>query len=210
MAAWFPRSFRNPVRLMLYMDDRTVPIPKLAARRKRTAKARKVERGQNLDYRALFDQTSECVFIIGLDLTYLAANQQALDLLGYEEMELVGMPVSKVMSLDEQLTHTSILGEGADLYERILKRRDGTTLPVEISTSLVYETDNQPAYIQSIARDISERKNAEEMLKRQAAYPFPDQRGNGAPAPVIQHWIPDPGSFGIPRQRHGWILLCYF
>ncbi len=97
----------------------------------------------------------------------MAANQQALQLLGYEEKELVGMPVSKVMSLDEQLTHDS-LGEGPNLYERILKRKDGTTVPVEVSTSLVYTTEKEPAYIQSIARDISERKNAEEMLKKQA------------------------------------------
>jgi signal transduction histidine kinase len=89
-------------------------------------------------------------------------------LLGYEDYELIGMPVSKVMSLDEQLTHTSILGEGTDLYERILKRRDGSTLPAEISTTIVYNSKNEPAYIQSIARDISERKNAEKMLKKQA------------------------------------------
>ncbi len=153
---------------MLYMDDKTVPISQHSPSQKLLAEAQNIELGKNLNYRALFDQTSECVFIIGLDLTYIAANQQSLDLLGYEEKELVGMPVSDVMSLDEQLTHASFLVEGPNLYERILKRKDGTTLPVEVSTSLVYETGNEPAYIQSIARDISERKNAEEMLKKQA------------------------------------------
>ena len=41
--------------------------------------------------------------------------------------------------------------------------RVGTTVPVEVSTSVVYETGDEPAYILSIARDISERKNSEEM-----------------------------------------------
>jgi PAS domain S-box-containing protein len=154
--------------MMLFMDEKTVPLSLHVPSQKLLAKARDMRLGKDLNYRALFDQTSECVFIIGLDLHYLAANQQALLLLGYEDYELIGMPVSKVMSLDEQLTHTSILGEGTDLYERILKRRDGSTLPAEISTTIVYNSKNEPAYIQSIARDISERKNAEKMLKKQA------------------------------------------
>ena len=149
------------------MDEKTVPIPRKPAGKKPLPEVRNIQPGNTLNYRALFDQTGECVFIIGLDLTYMAANQQALQLLGYEEKELVGMPVSNVMSLDEQLTHDS-LGEGPNLYERVLKRKDGTMVPVEVSTSLVYTTDQEPAYIQSIARDISERKNAEEMLKKQA------------------------------------------
>ncbi len=149
------------------MDEKTVPLSQHSSSKKLLAEARRIELEKNLNYRALFDQTKECVFIIGLDLTYIAANQQALELLRYEEKELVGMPVSNVMSLDEQLTHDSLV-EGPNLYERILKRKDGTTVPVEVSTSLVYQIGNEPAYIQSIARDISERKNAEEMLKKQA------------------------------------------
>ncbi|HET9911563.1 MAG TPA: ATP-binding protein, partial [Anaerolineales bacterium] len=47
-----------------------------------------------------------------------------------------------------------------------LRRKDGTTLPVEVSTSVIYDDNGDPAYIQSIARDISERKNAEQVLKR--------------------------------------------
>jgi PAS domain S-box-containing protein len=123
--------------------------------------------GKNPTDRALFDQTSECVFIIGLDLRYLAVNPQALNLLGYEEAELIGRPVSKIISLDDELTHASILGDGPSLYERILKRKDGSVLPVEISTSIIYNTGNEPAYIQSIARDISEQKNAEKTFQRQ-------------------------------------------
>ena len=123
--------------------------------------------GEDLHYRALFEQTSECVFIIGLDFRYLTANQQALSLLGYEEYELVGMPASRVMSQDDALGHESLfIDDESHLYERILKRKDGSTFPVEVSTSVVYNDNNEPAYIQSIAHDISERKNAEWVLKR--------------------------------------------
>lgn len=122
--------------------------------------------GDDLHYRALFEQTGECVFIIGLDFRYLAANQQALNLLGYAEAELIGMPVSDVMTQDEALGNESLIEERSNLFERILKRKDGSLLPVEISTSVVYNEMGEPAYIQSIGRDISERKHAESVLKR--------------------------------------------
>ncbi|MFZ5912067.1 MAG: ATP-binding protein [Chloroflexota bacterium] len=148
------------------MDEKTIPLGKFPSG-KATPKPHKIW-DEKLDYRALFDQTGECVFIIGLDLHYLAANQQALDLLGYDESELVGLPVSAVISQDEGLGQETILNETADLNERILKRKDGSTLPVEISASVIYNEENHPAYIQSIARDISERKASEQALKKYA------------------------------------------
>lgn len=150
------------------MDDKTVPISKHDPTQKLLRNNNRTVDVQVVDYqRALFDQTGECVFIIGLDLRYQAANQQALSLLGYQEHEFIGMSVGQVMSLDEELTHGSILGDGPAIYERILKRKDGSTFPVEVSTTIVNNEHGEPAYIQSIARDISSRKHVEEELKRQ-------------------------------------------
>lgn len=148
------------------MDERTIPLPRLRVEKSGRHDSADGEWDEYLYGRELFEQTSECVFIIGLDFRYIAVNQQALHLLGYEEHELVGRPVSDVMSQDDSLGHGSFAGDRSSLYERILKRKDGTLLPVEISTSVVYRDGSQPAYIQSIARDISERKAAEKILKR--------------------------------------------
>ncbi|HLF73664.1 MAG TPA: ATP-binding protein [Anaerolineales bacterium] len=148
------------------MDERTIPP---SGRGKRTGSLPKSPRnqwGEDFHYRALFEQTGECVFIIGLDLRYITANQRALDLLGYEEHELAGMSVSEVMSQGEELGHRSAAGDGTNLSERILRRKDGSTLPVEISASVVYDEEHQPAYIQSIARNVSDRREFEETLTR--------------------------------------------
>ena len=145
------------------MDENAIPVQKDEI----GSKVETVKQwGEDLLYRALFDQTSECVFIIGLDFRYLAANQQALGLLGYEEQELIGKPVKDVMSQADFLGHDSLFIDESNLYERILKRKDGSTLPVEVSTSIVYDEHDEPAYIQSIARDITERKQAEWALRR--------------------------------------------
>ena len=153
-------------RKILFMDEKTIPLPRPG---RQTASPKKKERnewGEDFHYRALFEQTGECVFIVGLDLRYITANQQALSLLGYEEHELIGMPVSEVMSLGEELGHGTMGTDGLNLSERILKRKDGSTLPVEISASVVYDEANLPAYIQSIARDVSDRRDFEETLKK--------------------------------------------
>lgn len=149
------------------MHEKTIPLSEVGLQSVNDLEEVITQRGNDLHYRALFDQTGECVFIIGLDLCYRAANQQALNLLGYEEHELIGMPVIEIMSQEEGLGSMGIGTDNSNLSERVLKRKDGSTLPVEVSASIVYNERNEPAYIQSIARDISERKQAEQILKRQ-------------------------------------------
>ncbi|MBI5352853.1 MAG: PAS domain S-box protein [Chloroflexi bacterium] len=150
------------------MDDKTLPIKKLSPEIK--AQLGRQNKNWEVDQlgRALFEQTGECVFIIDMDLRYLTANRQALLLLGYDEREISGMSVSNVISLGETLDQQIVPGDQSNIYERILKKKDGTLIPVEISTSIVSDEKGLPVYIQSIVRDISERKATEKLLKRNA------------------------------------------
>src|SRR5215216_1462080 len=100
---------------ILFMDEKTIPLPRPGQDSDSTLKKSRYGWGEDFHYRALFEQTGECVFIIGLDLRYITANQQALSLLGYEEHELVGMPVSEVMSLGEELGHETVGSESSNL-----------------------------------------------------------------------------------------------
>src|SRR6185436_3172116 len=124
------------------MHEKTIPLQKVVIESSASVTESIHRESDDLHYRALFDQTGECVFIIGLDLCYHAANQQALNLLGYEEHELIGRPVIEIMSQDEQLG-TITNGDSSSLSERTLKRKDGTSLPVEVSASIVYDERNQ-------------------------------------------------------------------
>jgi PAS domain S-box-containing protein len=148
------------------MDEKTIPIKALPPEIR--AKLEKKKNNLEVDQlgRALFEQTGECVFIIDLDLRYLTANRQALLLLGYDEREISGMSVSNVISMGELLDQQISPGDQANIYERILKKKDGTLIPVEIGTSIVSDENGLPVYIQSIVRDISDRKATEKILKR--------------------------------------------
>jgi PAS domain S-box-containing protein len=148
------------------MVEETTPLGTFQTDQPQSDGSRNKAWGDDFHYRALFEQSDDCIFIISLGLAYLAANPQALQLLGYAERELIGQPVSEVMALDESLGHASILDDSANLVERNLRRKDGTLVPVEISTSIVYDGAGQPAYIQTIARDITRRKQVERLLQR--------------------------------------------
>jgi len=148
------------------MDEKTTPVGAYQAEKSRSEQSKNKAWGDDFHYRALFEQSDDCIFIISLGLLYMAANPQALQLLGYTGSELIGKPVSEVMALDESLGHANVLDDSSNLVERILRRKDGTLVPVEISTSIVYDGAGQPAYIQSMARDITRRKEIERLLQR--------------------------------------------
>ena len=150
------------------MEDNTIPITCVPGKKQKPDPKLNQQWENNLSYRALFEQTGECIFIISLDFHYITANQQALDLLGYEEHELVNKPVDEVVTQGSPFENEASNCQFSQFQERILKCKDGSTIPVEISTTIVYDSNNEPTYIQSMARDISIRKNSERILTHNA------------------------------------------
>jgi PAS domain S-box-containing protein len=151
------------------MDQKTIPIKRVSSSQVTSFVELKQNWDKNFSYRALFEQSGECIFIISLDFHYITANQQALNLLGYQEEELANKPVDEVLSQDATLNNEIYVNQNSQVQERILKCKDGSRIPVEISTTIVYDEDYEPVYIQSIARDISIRKIQEKTLKRNAS-----------------------------------------
>lgn len=147
------------------MDEKTIPLKKLPVDVRVQMSAGKKSNG-GLDYRALFEQMGECVLIIGLDFKVITANPKALLLLGFTEEELLGTPVEYILSLEDATEREMILDSRVNIIEHTLRKKDGSSLPVELSISVVHNESNLPIYIQLIARDITERKLNERTLKR--------------------------------------------
>lgn len=118
-------------------------------------------------YRALFEQTHDAVFILDLEGRHLEVNQRAADMLGYTVAEANRLTVHETSGeIDRtQTTFARLLaGEQVPLYERPVRRKDGRLLCGEVSIGLVRDKNGSPLHIQSIIRDITQRKEAEEAL----------------------------------------------
>ena len=126
-------------------------------------------------YRALFERTSDGVVIMDLDWKIISTNEQALRMLGFSEKEFVGLNTNQWKNYeDSELTkerQSQILkGDNLPTFEESLIKKDGTKITVEMSQTLVYDTNLNPQHIQCILRDITVRKMYERELKQQALF----------------------------------------
>ncbi|MBN1427641.1 MAG: PAS domain S-box protein [Anaerolineae bacterium] len=117
-------------------------------------------------YQALFEGSNDGVFILDLDGVCLAANQWAGVLLGYRLDELIGLSYKDIIAPEEYEQADAYLeallaGQSLPIYEQMFVRKDGTRFPVEINEALVCEHSGVPLHIQSVVRDITQRKQME-------------------------------------------------
>ena len=120
-------------------------------------------------YRDLINGMNDTVWVIDFDTTILDVNNAASNYLGYTRDELLSMNISDVDVdlIPEQIQNlaSNMPKDEVQVFETWHTTKDGRKLPVEISSSLVvYEGKTA---IMSIARDITERKQAEQQIKLQ-------------------------------------------
>jgi diguanylate cyclase (GGDEF)-like protein/PAS domain S-box-containing protein len=126
-------------------------------------------------FRALFDKTNDAIFILGLDMIIKDVNEQAAKMLGYSVGELLGMDHHEIVipeeheNLDIRLDQL-LAGENLPFYERTYRRKDGSQMRAEVNAALVYDGFGRPHHIQSLSRDITDRKAAEAFLYFQATH----------------------------------------
>jgi|Deesub1362A_J573_1020465.scaffolds.fasta_scaffold05338_4 PAS domain S-box-containing protein len=135
-----------------------------------TAFAYLVSRKQESErkFRILFDNAADAIFIHDFEGHFLEVNLTACELLDYSRDELLQMKMADIEAPEyatlarERLTE---LDRRTRLsFETAYLRRDGSRIPVEISSRLI-EYEGSPAIL-SIAREITERKRLEDRLRR--------------------------------------------
>jgi PAS domain S-box-containing protein len=121
-------------------------------------------------YRNLFDSTNDAILIHDMGRNFLEVNQVACERLGYSRDELLRITPKDIQGPEYvQFLATrlsELLKAGHAIYETVHVRRDGTPIPIELSSRII-EYKGKPAVL-SIARDITERKLAEQKLRLQS------------------------------------------
>ena len=98
-------------------------------------------------------------------------NHTDLEMLGYTTEEMIGQPIWK-LNVGEEIVREQVMAKLAGILppgkelERVYRRKDGTIFPVLIEDRLILDENGQIKGIRCTIQDITERKRAEEALRR--------------------------------------------
>ena len=117
-------------------------------------------------YRAVTENAGDAIFIWAPDGELIDANGRAALSLGYTQSELLSLRVNdfqvKLNPVELERYTASVLAGETITLEGLHRRRDGTIFPVEVRGSRLVVSGRE--CILSLARDISERKIAEQAI----------------------------------------------
>ncbi|TMI70230.1 MAG: PAS domain S-box protein [Bacillati bacterium ANGP1] len=121
-------------------------------------------------YRYLFENANDAIFTIDLRGNFTSVNKAAEMLSGYPRAEALRKNIADILPPEHLATARAMLatklgGGDPTRYEVELLTKDGRRVPVEIGTTLISRF-GEPIGVQGVGRDMTERKRAEEEIKR--------------------------------------------
>jgi PAS domain S-box-containing protein len=116
---------------------------------------------------AIVESSEDAIVAKDLDGVIMSWNRGAERLFGYAAEEVVGQPITIVIPPDRLDEETQILarirrGEGVQQLETIRRRKDGSQVEISLTVSPVRNRTGEIVGASKIARDITERKRAQE------------------------------------------------
>src|SRR5881296_2331586 len=114
-------------------------------------------------YRDLIEISPDAIYVVDAHGICVLGNRAGAELAGIPEDQLVATPIADTYLPEERHLFRERLEKlktgGTLRFERKFVRKNGETVPVEVSVSAI-----RGGYFQAILRDISERKKAEALL----------------------------------------------
>ena len=119
-------------------------------------------------FRALFEQAADAIVLVDEEGRIVLANDRCAELTGYGSDEILGLSLlDTYLPTEREIGRLRLRppGDRSTLrFERMLLRKDGATLPIDVSTSWLPTGARL-----SIFRDVSARKAAEEARRLEDA-----------------------------------------
>lgn len=110
--------------------------------------------------------------IVGKDLNGIITswNRGAEKIFGYSAAEMVGASIMRLIPADRQADEDIILGairrgESVEHFETIRQTKDGRLIQVSVTASPIKDFSGKVIGVSKVARDITERKNSEKLLR---------------------------------------------
>jgi len=123
----------------------------------------------------IFNSMIDMLIVVNPDTSIQTVNEATLALLGYPEDELIGKPLGIIFAVEEDEGEKDLFKRSGiqDLIqkgsmrniEKTCVRKDGRKIPVLFSGAVMRDDEGQIQGIVCVARDITERKRAEQTLR---------------------------------------------
>ncbi len=130
----------------------------------------KIRRSEN-NYRTLFEESLDTIFISTVEGKYLDINPMGVALLGYaSKEEVLALDIFRDVYVNaeerSQLIDRLIQVGYVKDYQVRMKKKNGDIIDVAITATLILNRANQPTAIRGIIRDITERRSLEDQLRQ--------------------------------------------
>ena len=127
-------------------------------------------RESELRYRDLVENANDVIFTRDLAGNFTSFNRAAEQITGFRREEALRMNIAQITAPDGPRRAPQPAAEGGtdggrSTHDLEIVARDGRRVELEVSTRLLYE-DGRPVGVQGIARDVTERKRAERVLRQ--------------------------------------------
>jgi PAS domain S-box-containing protein len=166
-------------------------------------------------YRTILHSIEDGYYEVDLAGNMTFFNESLCRILGYSRDELLGMNNRRVMSsrtaqrVYETFNRVYRTGEAAKALDWELISKEGGTKFIETSVSLMRDSQGRPIGFRGIARDVTERKHAEEQAKlhQQQLMQAGKMVALGTLVSGVAHEINNPNNFimlNTPILREAW------
>lgn len=122
-------------------------------------------------YRQLFENANDIIYVHDLAGNYISVNQAAERIFGYTRDEVLRLNMTEIIAPDHlklvkrKLSQKLTSRRGQTVYEVDCIVKNGRRLTLEINSSVIV-SDGVPIAVQGVARDITDRKLAEERSRK--------------------------------------------
>jgi PAS domain S-box-containing protein len=122
---------------------------------------------------AIVESSDDAIVSKDLNGIVLSWNQAAERMFGYTAEEIIGSSIRRLIPDDRQIEEDTVLasiraGRRVEHFETIRRTRDGRLIPISLSVSPILDANGTVVGASKIARDISDRKDAERQAARAA------------------------------------------